>query len=264
MGTAAAKERTSSAPAPRGPKNRVRGLRPSRAPRVGVTSLPTYQPRWGNRFAYDGSASDQRYPGQYFDAESGLHYNYFRDYDPKTGRYIEPDPIGLIYGKNHLYVYVRGNPINKIDPSGLIDWSGSFTGISVSSVVGASVYRYNLRSECVNGKRGIAKGWAYGGTAGVGVTISGTTSDITFHDFESSPNPWVFNGTFTIVSAGIDIPHRVTEGKGVGYTALLLLGNAYAEAGIGIIKGFDFSASFCAGSSTVTEGRVERCDECSK
>lgn len=63
-----------------------------------------------------------RFPGQYFDAESGLHYNYFRYYDPKTGRYIEPDPIGLRGGLNP-YPYVRGNPINRVDRFGLQDCS---------------------------------------------------------------------------------------------------------------------------------------------
>lgn len=57
-------------------------------------------------------------PGQYFDAESGLNYNYFRDYDPKTGRYIEPDPIGLAGGIN-LYPYTENNPLNKTDRYGL-------------------------------------------------------------------------------------------------------------------------------------------------
>jgi len=69
---------------------------------------------------YDGAASNRLYPGQYFDAESGLHYNYFRDYDPKTGRYIQPDPIGLGSGTN-LYGYVSGNPLSAIDPFGLYE-----------------------------------------------------------------------------------------------------------------------------------------------
>ena len=58
-----------------------------------------------------------RFPGQYYDRESGLYYNYFRDYDPSTGRYVESDPIGLAAGTN-LYAYVGGDPVNRIDPHG--------------------------------------------------------------------------------------------------------------------------------------------------
>jgi RHS repeat-associated protein len=61
-----------------------------------------------------------RFPGQYYDAETGLHYNYFRYYNPQTGRYISPDPIGLEGGIN-LFVYVRGNPLRWIDPFGLYE-----------------------------------------------------------------------------------------------------------------------------------------------
>jgi RHS repeat-associated protein len=59
-----------------------------------------------------------RFPGQYYDAESGLHYNYFRTYEPRTGRYVESDPIGLRGGLNP-YGYVLNAPVQFIDPHGL-------------------------------------------------------------------------------------------------------------------------------------------------
>lgn len=59
-----------------------------------------------------------RYPGQYFDSESGLHYNYFRDYEAGVGRYIESDPIGLRGGIS-TYGYVGSRPLYAVDVFGL-------------------------------------------------------------------------------------------------------------------------------------------------
>jgi len=58
-----------------------------------------------------------RFPGQYYDAETGLHYNWNRYYDPETGRYMRVDPVGE--GLN-LYLYVQNNPLKYIDPEGLV------------------------------------------------------------------------------------------------------------------------------------------------
>jgi RHS repeat-associated protein len=59
-----------------------------------------------------------RYPGQYYDSATGWHYNYFRDYEPGTGRYVQSDPIGLLGGLG-TYVYVSSSPLRWTDRLGL-------------------------------------------------------------------------------------------------------------------------------------------------
>ena len=66
----------------------------------------------------DDIENNLRFPGQYFDSETGLHQNWFRDYSPSIGRYVQADPIGLAFETNS-YAYTAGNPQNRVDERGL-------------------------------------------------------------------------------------------------------------------------------------------------
>jgi RHS repeat-associated protein len=105
-------------------------------PRVVVRSTDhAIQWRWDQAEAYGNTPPNEnpnglgaftlnlRFPGQLFDAETGLVYNHHRYYDASTGRYVESDPIGLEGGIN-MYAYVHGNPLNFVDPLGLFEVKG--------------------------------------------------------------------------------------------------------------------------------------------
>lgn len=83
-----------------------------------------------------------RFPGQYYDSESGLHYNFFRTYDPEIGRYLESDPIGLDGGMNP-YSYVGGNPLSGIDPLGLAT-IGSWIDPPRFNLTGVGIYDWEI------------------------------------------------------------------------------------------------------------------------
>jgi RHS repeat-associated protein len=73
-----------------------------------------------------------RFAGQYFDEESGLHYNLMRYYDPDLGRYLTVDPLGVGGGSLNLYEYAKNNPALLVDPR------GELAGLGALFMVGAS------------------------------------------------------------------------------------------------------------------------------
>ncbi|WP_285397952.1 RHS repeat-associated core domain-containing protein [Vibrio parahaemolyticus] len=71
-----------------------------------------------------------RFPGQYYDADTGLHYNWHRYYDPALGRYLQSDRLGLFDGVD-TYGYVHGNPLVWSDPTGQFGVVGAVLGVSL-------------------------------------------------------------------------------------------------------------------------------------
>lgn len=100
-------------------------------PRLVADASGTTVWKWEQNEPFGANAADEdpdgnsvafemplRFPGQFFDTETGLHQNNFRDYAPGLGRYVQSDPLGLRAGLN-TYLYVAGDPIYAIDPGGL-------------------------------------------------------------------------------------------------------------------------------------------------
>jgi RHS repeat-associated protein len=102
------------------------------------TWTATYTP-FGGVHTSTGALPTARFPGQWFQSESGLHQNWMRDYDPTTGRYLQADPLGLVDGAS-VYGYVKQSPMRFMDPTGQFFVPGAVFGAIIG---GYSAYNNN-------------------------------------------------------------------------------------------------------------------------
>lgn len=111
-----------------------------------------------------------RMPGQQYERYGGYYYNWMRDYDPYTGRYIQADPIGLSGGLSR-YTYVGGNPISLVDATGLAGVTFSFGGeVTVGPGAAAGSGGYFAFDTRTSGAMTYT-GTMYGLNSGVGFSI---------------------------------------------------------------------------------------------
>ena len=190
-----------------------------------------------------------RFQGQYYDEETGLHYNRYRYYEPHNGRYVSKDPIGL-NGGIHSIKYVK-NPTQFIDPVGLIEWSGRSYQVSVGPGTGVE---YELTSQCVKGRRAKVKVLALGNTKGAGLALGAVGSEsVSFKDDRFVIDPTEFNGPWVEMSAGISFYKGIAVGK-------TLLGNAVSNGLLTMYsRGHTLGAGRVIGASKVTSQRFEDC-----
>ena len=196
-----------------------------------------------------------RFPGQYFDSEMETHYNFNRDYRSNLGRYIQSDPIGLRGGQN-LFAYVNAKPLVKVDPEGLVDWSGIVVTGGIVNIAGGVVVYFDLTSECVCNKRVRIKGYATFLAAGLGAKFTGSGGSSTFYDHNACPNENAANG----LAAGAAISLVTVGGASISATALGSLRSTWPPISTGLL-GFDVSAVVMLGASW-GRGSTEQC--CSK
>jgi RHS repeat-associated protein len=114
-----------------------------------------------------------RFPGQWFQIESGLHYNWHRHYDPSIGRYTQPDPLRFVDGPS-VYAYAGNSPIMYIDEDGRVAW---FVPVLIGAAVGGGIdlgielWRHDGDFDCVNW-RNVAVGTAIGALTGAGGVVA--------------------------------------------------------------------------------------------
>lgn len=115
-----------------------------------------------------------RFPGQYFDAETGLHQNGYRDYKAGIGRYLEKDPIGFKGGINP-FIYTLNSPMNRQDSTGLDTWSGAGVSVGGFLIFGGTATTYGWLTNWQTGEKCYVEIRAYRLGIGLGGGVTATS-----------------------------------------------------------------------------------------
>ena len=164
------------------------------------------------------SANRFRFPGQYFDSKTGLHYNYHRYYDTSTGKYLRADPIGLAGGINP-FLYSLNNPINLIDPLGL--WT---LGYDASVTAGAGAGTTAGYTWVIDSKGNVAK-IRHSGAGGFGGISAGGAAQ-----FQVTNAPTINNLAGTSISTGGSFGPKFVEATG----EWIVMSGGYQGANFGV------------------------------
>lgn len=112
-----------------------------------------------------------RLPGQYHDAETGLHHSLARVYDPSLGRYLTADPLRDEGGSPNLYTLCDGDPANRSDPTGAFVFTAIVVGAAIGAAVGAGIEAYRQKKAIEAGEKEGYDGWGIAKAAGIGGAV---------------------------------------------------------------------------------------------
>ena len=195
-----------------------------------------------------------RFPGQYADPETGLSWNLWRHYDPRTGRYTQADPIG-IHGGINPFVYTGASPVRRIDPLGLAYWEGT---IGMASLGPVTVMNFSLMSECVGGLRYRIYGKMTAFSPGAALPLGFSTDKASFDDNSGRyPRPDAFRGFSTALVVGYSIGYDELDYEIINLGRARYLGNPAPDRPYP--HNLDIGASVMVGHSWLIDEEASPC-----